>query len=40
MFRRAEVELWESSGEFGVGNVGEDVGNVMFNYSIIRNLGN
>ena len=31
-FRGAEVRLLrESGGEFGVGNVGEDVGNVTFN---------
>ena len=31
--QRAErsEELMESDGEFGVGNVGEDVGNVTFN---------
>ena len=32
MFRGAEIRLLrESGGQFGVGNVGKDVGNVTFN---------
>ena len=39
-FRGAEVGLlWESSGEFGVGNVGEVVGIVTFDRVVRGSLG-
>ena len=39
-FRGAEIRLLrESGGEFGVGNVGEDVGNVTFNWVVRAESG-
>ena len=36
---RCRLLLWKCGGEFGVGNVGKDVGNVMFDKVIRREMG-